>query len=165
MNIRLPCNTYITVNIDINNTILQLKEQICLTNILFVKEHFYLYLPGQEQPLNDECTLLSLPDVPFLQMIPDTIDISKITYDAYSCEQRNVIPNPSFHSTIEDIVNTFSNTTSTKSMRVYTSSTIQQSTTSIHDSPTKPNVPSVPKAVMGTKSYKYADYNSGCIIS
>jgi hypothetical protein len=169
MNIRLPCSRYITVKVDKNDTILLLKENICLTNILFVKEHFHLYLPGQEQPLHDELSLLSLPDVPFLQMIPDTLDISKITYDAYSCERHNVTPSPSFYSTIEDLVNTFSNTntntTTNKTIRVYTSSNIQQSTTSIDDSPTKPNVPSVPKAIMGAKSFKYADYNNSCIIS
>ena len=165
MNIRLPCSRHITVKVDKNDTILLLKEKICLTNVLFVKEHFHLYLPGQEHPLHDELSLLSLPDVPFLQMIPDTLDVSKITYDAYSCERHNVTPTLSFHSTIEDLVSTFSDTHPTKSIRVYTSSNIQQSTTNIDKSPIKPNVPSVPKAVMRTKSFKYADYSTICIIS
>ena len=131
INIRLPCNTYITVKVDKNDTILLLKEKLCLTNILFIKEHFHLYLQGQEQPLHDELSLLSLPDTPFLQKIPDTLA---------------------------------SNISPTKSIRVYTSSNIQHSTC-IHGSPIKPNVPSVPKAVMRKKSFQYKDTNhDGCMI-
>ncbi len=161
INIRLPCGQRIAVKIDTNDTILLLKEKICLTNILFIKEHFHLYFPGQEQPLHDEIYLLSLPETPFLQMIPDTLDVSKVTYDVYSCSQRNVTP--VCNSTVDDLIDTFSNIPPNKSIRIYTSSTMPQSTTHMHSSPIRPNVPSVPKAVMGTKSFQY-NYNSGCMI-
>ena len=167
INIRLPSGQYITVKVEKTDTILILKEKICLTNILFIKDNFHLYLPGQEQSLNDEVALLSLPDVQFLQMIPDTLDASKLTYDAYSCERHNVTPIPSCNSPeIDNNITNFSDDISfNRSIRIYTSSTIHESITNILTSPIKPNVPSVPKAVMRKKSFKYKNMqHNTCIL-
>jgi hypothetical protein len=151
VNIRFPCGKYITVKIEKDDTIITLKEKLCLTNNLFTKDKFNIYLPGQEQPLYDECYLLSLPNTPFLQFIPDTLDVSKLTYDIYSCERHNVTPIPSYDSsTIEEVVQ---NNSASSSLRIYTSSNITPAANVLSSSPEKPCVPPVPKAAL--KSNKY----------
>ena len=79
--IRLPCEQEITVEIENNDTILALKEQICLKEQL-IKERFTLHVPGQDQPLANHI-LLSSFSAPFLQLIHDTLDKSKITFDEW----------------------------------------------------------------------------------
>ena len=160
IDIRLPCSQYITVKVDIDDNIIMLKEKIGLKNISFIKEHFTLHLPGQEQPLSDDLPLASLSNVSFLQLIPDTLDISKIMYDLYSYERHNVTPVSSC-SSIEEIVRS----NSLSSLRIYTSSGIANTTNCLPSSPEKPIIPPVPKAAMRKKSIKHVnDDEDSCVI-
>jgi hypothetical protein len=76
ISIRLPCEQDITVEIEDTHTILTLKEQICLKEQL-IKERFTLHVPGDGELLADSILLSSI-SAPFLQLIHDTLDKSKI---------------------------------------------------------------------------------------
>jgi hypothetical protein len=148
--IRLPCEQEITVEIENNDTILALKEQICLKERL-INERFTLHVPGQEQPLANHI-LLSSFSAPFLQLIHDTLDKSKI--------MDMILPNKTDHVnhyllddslTIEQLVQK-----PTPTINLYASSL----------SPVKPNVPSVPKASYRKKpEQRYDDDDDdGCVL-
>jgi hypothetical protein len=140
--IRLPCEQEITVEIEDNRTIFALKEQICLQECNLTKERFTLHLPRDGQPLSDSI-LLSTFSAPFLQLIHDTLDISKImgvTNQGYTIDDS---------LTIEQLVQK-------PTINIYPSSL----------SPIKPNVPSVPKASFRKQPHqRYDDEDDdGCIL-
>jgi hypothetical protein len=153
LTIRLPCHQEITVEIDDCYTIAILKEMICLQ--LHLQNRFTLHLPGNVQPLADSIPLSTLSSL--LYLIHDTLDISKIMEgitNATPMYSYGTINNATSYIlddslTIEQIVKR-------PSINVYPSSM----------SPTKPIVPSVPKASFRkppTQRYDDDD-DDGCIL-
>lgn len=151
ISIRLPCEQEITVEIEDTHTILTLKEQICLKEQL-IKERFTLHIPGQEQPLADH-TLLSSFSAPFLQLIHDTLDKSKIM--GMSLYPNSKTDHTSSYLlddslTIEQLVQK-----PTPTINLYASSL----------SPVRPIVPSVPKASFRKQPHQhYDDEDDGCLL-
>lgn len=140
LTIRLPCHEDITVEIDESHTIAILKEMICLQLHLNINR-FTLHLPADGQPLADSTPLSTLS--PLLYLIHDTLDISKImgtTHQRYTIDDS---------LTIEQLVKR-------PTISIYPSSM----------SPSKPNVPPVPKAsYRKTPSQQYDDEDDdGCIL-
>jgi len=139
LSIRLPCHQEITVEIDDCHTIVTLKEMICLQEHLHINR-FTLHLPGDGQPLADSTPLSSLS--PLLYLIHDTLDISKImgtTHQRYTIDDS---------LTIEQIVKR-------PTINIYSSSM----------SPTKPIVPSVPRASFRKPpTQPYDDDDDGCVL-
>lgn len=141
--IRLPCEQEITVEIEDSHTILMLKEHICLKE-RFTKERFTLHVPGNGQPLADSIPLSSI-SAPFLQLIHDTLDISKImgvTNQGYTIDDS---------LTIEQLVRK-----PTPTINLYVSSL----------SPVRPVVPSVPKASFRKQPHQHYDDedDDGCLL-
>lgn len=140
LTIRLPCHQDSTVEIDESHTIVTLKEMICLQEHLHINR-FTLHLPGDGQPLADSTPLSSLS--PLLYLIHDTLDISKImgtTHQRYTIDDS---------LTIEQLVKR-------PTISIYPSSM----------SPTKPIVPSVPRASFRkppTQRYDDDD-DDGCVL-
>lgn len=151
ISIRLPCEQEITVEMENTHTILTLKEHICLKEQL-IKERFTLHLPGNGQPLADSIPLSSI-SVPFLQLIHDTLDISKIMGvtlpNSKTDHTSSYLLDDSL--TIEQLVRK-----PTPTINMYASSL----------SPVKPNVPSVPKASYRKKpEQRYDDDDDdGCVL-
>jgi hypothetical protein len=153
ISIRLPCEQEITVEIEDTHTILTLKEHICLKERL-IKERFTLHLPGDGQPLADSILLSSI-SAPFLQLIHDTLDKSKIM--GMSLYPNSKTDHTSSYLlddslTIEQLVRK-----PTPTINLYASSL----------SPVKPNVPPVPKAASFRKQphQRYDDEDDdGCLL-
>ncbi len=152
ISIRLPCEQEITVEIEDTHTILTLKEHICLKERL-IKERFTLHLPGDGQPLIDSIPLSSI-SAPFLQLIHDTLDISKIMGVTLSPNSKTEHVNHYLLDdslTIEQLVRK-----PTPTINLYASSL----------SPVKPNVPPVPKASFRKKPEQHYDDedDDGCLL-
>jgi len=150
ISIRLPCEQDITVEIEDSHTILTLKEHICLKERL-IKERFTLHLPGDGQPLVDSIPLSSISS-PFLQLIHDTLDKSKImgiTLPSKTDHANHYLLDDSL--TIEQLVRK-----PTPTINLYASSL----------SPVKPNVPPVPKASFRKQPHqRYDDEDDdGCLL-
>jgi len=149
ISIRLPCEQDITVEIEDTHTILTLKEQICLKEQL-IKERFTLHLPGDGQLLADHI-ILSTISAPFLQLIHDTLDKSKIigmTLSNTTNHANHYLLDDSL--TIEQLVQK-----PTPTINLYASSL----------SPVKPNVPSVPKGSFRKQPHqRYDDEEDGCLL-
>lgn len=151
ISIRLPCEQEITVEMEDTHTILTLKEQICLKERL-IKERFTLHIPGNGEPLADHIILSSF-SAPFLQLIHDTLDKSKIMGMTLSNNKTDHVNHYLLDDslTIEQLVRK-----PTPTINLYPSSL----------SPVKPNVPSVPKASYRKKpEQRYDDDDDdGCVL-
>jgi hypothetical protein len=152
ISIRLPCEQDITVEIEDTHTILTLKDHICLKERL-IRERFTLHLPGDGQPLIDSIPLSSI-SAPFLQLIHDTLDKSKIM--GVTLYQNNKTDHTSSYLlddslTIEQLVQK-----PTPTINLYASSL----------SPVRPIVPSVPKSSFRKQPHQHYDDedDDGCLL-
>jgi hypothetical protein len=154
LSIRLPCHQEITVEIDDCHTIATLKEMICLQEHLQINR-FTLHLPGDRQSLADSTPLSTLPSL--LYLIHDTLDISKIM--AGITNTTPMYPHGKTDNATSYILDdslTIEQIVKRPTINVYPSSM----------SPTKPIVPSVPRASFRkppTQQYDDED-DDGCIL-